>query len=104
MTKNNTGSCAETNGDEYFVLYESPCRTERIVLFRNVVRQLEYVMISLSLASNNIVQIISFNEYQQLIHHARKIQLYQFKEDNLENFHYFFGMTTSAFLSQLTKT
>lgn len=45
--------------DEHIILYESSDKTERIVLFRNMIRQIEYVLLSPSLihTAENIQKI-----------------------------------------------
>lgn len=43
----NIGLADET--DEYIILYESSDKSERIVLFRNMTRQIQYVLLSPSL-------------------------------------------------------
>jgi hypothetical protein len=92
--------------DEYIVLYESEDRTERIVLFRNMQRQIEYILLSPSLMCSDenlslAKTYLKLNEYHFLLNHRYKIQLYQFKDNRIALFHAFFRMTTTAFFKSI---
>lgn len=100
----NIGLAAET--DEFLVLYESYDKKERIVLFRNMLKQVEYVLLSPHLLEaterpRTMRNYLELNEYHLLLNHRNKIQLYQFKYDRLGLFHAFFRMTTSAFFKSI---
>jgi hypothetical protein len=100
----NIGLAAGT--DEYLVLYESDDKTERIVLFRNMLTQIEYILLSPHLLDaterNRLMRnYLELNEYHLLLKHQYKIQLYQFKFNRLALFHAFFRMTTSAFFNSI---
>jgi hypothetical protein len=93
--------------DEYIVLYESQDKTERIVLFRNMQRQIEYILLSPNLLySDGDIYLarcyLELNEYHFLLNHRNKIQLYQFRNNRLELFHAFFRMTTTGFFKSIT--
>lgn len=47
--------------DEYVVLYESDDKTERIVLFRNIQRQIEYILLSPSLLCSDDSKFLTRN-------------------------------------------
>jgi hypothetical protein len=92
--------------DEFIVLYESEDRTERIVLFRNRIRQIEYILLSPNLlyldGDIHLAKFyLEFNEYHFLLNHRNKIQLYQFRNNRLALFHAFFRMTTTAFFKSI---
>jgi hypothetical protein len=100
----NIGLAAET--DEYIVLYESSDKTERIVLFRNMQRQIEYILLSPCLLYSEVQpsfarHYLELNEYHLLLRHRNKIQLYQFKDNRLALFHAFFRMTTTSFFASI---
>lgn len=92
--------------DEYIILYESSDKTERIVLFRNMIRQIEYILLSPSLIhttenTRSTKSYLELNEYHLLLNHRNKIQLYQFKDNRIALFHAFFRMTTTSFFNSI---
>lgn len=92
--------------DEYIVLYESQDKTERIVLFRNMQRQIEYILLSPNLLfsdeNTHLARCyLELSEYHFLLNHRNKIQLYQFRNNRLALFHAFFKMTTTAFFKSI---
>lgn len=100
----NIGLADET--DEYLVLYESNDKSERIVLFRNMLKQVEYILLSPNLLDATIRtrlmrNYLELDEYHLLLKHRYKIQLYQFKYNRLALFHAFFRMTTTAFFKSI---
>ena len=101
-------SATGIENDELFVLYESEDRLERIVLYRSIERQLEYILMSPTLVRLCEVHnptgsnILFMHQYHILLMHKRNIQNYLIDKDHLILFHLFFKATTSEFFDSIS--
>ena len=82
-------STAGGENDDVFILYESNDKTERIVLYRSIEQQIEYILMSTSFVSVCEVHnptgsnILFMNQYHMILRHKRCIQLYLINKDNI---------------------
>jgi len=102
------GQCDGT--DEFFVLYESDDCSKRIVLFRNQLKQIEYILMSpcLTVKANKekIIQrnFFMLDEYFVLLEHQPVIiRFLNSCDERLIYFRAFFGMTVSQFFNTISK-
>lgn len=110
MTNNETSGELVFTGenDEQFILYESENKLEKIVLYRSIESQLEYILMTPNLVRICEIHnplgcnILFTKQYHFILSHKRNIQLYQSQKDTLELFHIFFGMTTTEYFDSIS--
>ena len=101
-------SAIGSENDELFVLYESEDRLERIVLYRSIEQQIEYILISPNLVklcddyNPTGSNILFIDQYHTILMQKRNIQLYLIEEDNILLFYKFFGMGISEFFDSIS--